>query len=218
MEINKLFRNVYAYMFMALMITFLTGYIVSENMGLARTIYSGLGLPIIVLSELAVVIFLSFRIEKIKPTTAKLLFFLYSILTGLTFGGIFLVYTMNSVILAFFITALMFLILSVVGYTTQKDLTKVGTILFVGLIAIIVVGLVNMFLQSTMLEMILSIGVIVIFSGLIIFDTQKIKNMYSLKSDTVNVDNIAIYGALQLYLDFINIFIEILKIFGKSRD
>ena len=209
---NDVLKKVFAWMGVGLVITFLTGYYVASNsqmlVGLSNLFI------FFIIAEFAVVIILSARITKLNPTTAKILFLLYSFLTGLTFSSIFIAYELTSVIYVFLITAVLFGILSFVGYTTKADLTKIGTYLFIGLLGMIISAIINLFIGGTMFGLILSCIGIVVFLGYTAYDVQKIK----LLMDSMDEDNLAIYGALQLYLDFINLFLDLLRLFGKGKD
>lgn len=209
---NDVLKKVFAWMGVGLVITFLTGYYVASNsqmlVGLSNLFI------FFIIAEFAVVIILSARITKLNPTTAKILFLLYSFLTGLTFSSIFIAYELTSVIYVFLITAVLFGILSFVGYATKADLTKIGTYLFIGLIGMIICTIFNLFIGGTVFSLIISCIGIVVFLGYTVYDVQKIK----LLMDSMDEDNLAIYGALQLYLDFINLFLDLLRLFGKGKD
>lgn len=148
-----------------------------------------------------------------KPTTAKVSFLLYSFVSGLTFASIFIYYAVSSIIYIFLAAAITFAIMALIGYTTKLDLTKIGSYLLFALIAAIIVSLVNIFLNNSMIYLIVSIVCVLIFIGITAYDVQKIKN---LENSGLPVENLAIYGALDLYLDFINLFIHLLSIFGRS--
>lgn len=215
MEIQNVFKKVYLWMFVGLLVSFGVGYFVSLNTNMLYNIFQTnmyIFLPII---EIVLVIVLSAGINKFNAMTAKILFLLYSFVTGLTFSVIFVAYSMSSILLVFGVTALVFLVLALLGYTTKVDLSKLGTILFVFLLGIVLVTLINIFLGNTMLDIILCIIGVGIFMGYIAYDTQKIK---LLASTMVDEDKVAIIGALELYLDFINLFLRLLQLFGKSND
>jgi len=146
--------------------------------------------------------------------TAKTLYVLYSILTGLTLSVIFIAFKMSSIIYVFGITAIMFALMAIFGRTTKIDLTKIGTILFMGLIGIIIASLINMFIGSETFDLIICIVGIIIFTIYIAYDVQKIKYI----AETLEKDKAVIICAFELYLDFINLFIKLLRLFGKSRD
>ena len=213
LEENRIFSKVFMWMFVGLAITFGVGYYVSLNVNMLYNIFTKF-YWFLIIAEIGVVIFLSARIHKLQPTTAKVLFCAYSFLTGLTFSSIFVVYKLTSIIYVFGITAVLFLILSMIGYYTKMDLTKLGTYLFMALLGVIICSIINIFVGSETFNFGLTILALIIFIVYIAYDIQKIKrNLYTLPED-----NLAIYGALQLYLDFINIFIRLLRLFGNSRD
>ena len=213
-ETNKLFSKVFMWMFIGLAITFGIGYYVSLNSNMLYNIFSKYYF-LFVIAELVVVIFLSARIRKIKPTTAKILFCAYSFLTGLTFSSIFVIYKLTSIIYVFGITALLFLVFALIGYFTKIDLSKIGVYLFMALIGVIICSIINMFVRSEGFDLGITIVCLLVFIAYIAYDMQVIKrNLYLIPEE----DNLAIYGALQLYLDFINIFLRLLRLFGNSRD
>jgi FtsH-binding integral membrane protein len=160
---------------------------------------------------------MSFGINRLSPATALALFFVYSGLLGLSLASIFLVYTGASITRVFFISAATFGAMSLYGYTTQRDLTGFGSFLFMGLIGIIIASLVNIFLHSSGLDWIISVLGVLIFTGLTAYDTQNIKEMYSPMDDGTVAGRKAVMGALRLYLDFINLFLMMLRLFGDRR-
>ncbi|HET8918557.1 MAG TPA: Bax inhibitor-1/YccA family protein [Xanthobacteraceae bacterium] len=172
---------------------------------------------ILVLAPLGLVFVLSFSINRLQPGTALMLFFVYAGLLGLSLASIFLVYTHASITRVFFISAATFGALSLYGYTTQRDLTGIGSFMFMGLIGIIIASLVNVFLHSTGLDWAISIIGVVVFAGLTAYDTQRIKEMYSPMDDGTVGGRKAVMGALSLYLDFINLFLMLLRLFGDRR-
>jgi FtsH-binding integral membrane protein len=174
---------------------------------------------VLFLAQLGVVWFLSARIYKLSFGVATLLFILYSILTGVVFSSLFFVYTLGSIANVFLITAGTFAAVSCFGYFTKSDLSKWGTYLFMGLIGLIIASLVNWFLKSAMLNWIASYVGVAIFVGLTAYDTQRIKEMIqenSMEGEEVT-NKIALMGALSLYLDFINLFLYLLRIFGRRK-
>ncbi|MGR7994132.1 MULTISPECIES: Bax inhibitor-1/YccA family protein [unclassified Xanthobacter] len=170
---------------------------------------------VVMLAPLAAVFFLSFRIERMSVSAAQLTFWLYAGLVGVSLATIFLVYTHESIVRVFFITAASFGALSLYGYTTQRDLSGMGSFLMMGLFGIIIASLVNIFLGSTMLQFIVSVVGVLVFAGLTAYDTQRIKEMYFAGDDTAVMGKKAIMGALALYLDFINLFMMLLQLFGN---
>lgn len=215
---NFMYR-VYGLMALALIVTGITAYYVAATPALIKGIY---GSPWIVLGlfifQFALVIILSLLLPKMNLATATLVFFLYAISLGLTLSVIFLVYTAASIYLSFFIAASMFAIMAIYGYITKADLTTLGNIAFMGLIGIIIAMLVNVFVKSSTFNYIISgIGVI-IFTVLTAYDSQKIKQIGAqLMADRQTMSKVAIFGALTLYLDFLNLFLFILQFTGQRR-
>ena len=214
-----LMRKVYVWMTLALALTGFTAYGVATSPGIITALYSNSVLLWgLVIAEFAIVFGVSAAINRLSLTTATLLFVLYSVINGALFSSIFLVYTMSSIASVFFITAGTFGVMALVGYTTKKDLSSMGKILFMALIGIIIATIVNIFLKSSGLEMIVSYLGVLIFVGLTAYDTQKIKNMLLMAPDASEASQkIALLGALNLYLDFINLFIYLLRIFGRRE-
>lgn len=210
---NKLISKSFLWMFIGLLVTFATGFIVSNSEVMLENVFGG-GYIVFVIVELILVIVLSARVMKMKPITAKICFLLYSFVSGLTFSSIFVVYNMESIMLVFLVSALIFGIMSLIGYSTNIDLTKIGTYFLFGLLAVIVVSIINIFLQSGTVAMIISIVCVILFIGITAYDVQKIK---ALQNSGLPEENLAIYGALDLYLDFINIFIHLLQLFGRDN-
>lgn len=212
---NKLMSKTFIWMFIGLMVTFITGYIVSVNENMIVSIFDSFLFYVLLILEIGLVIFFSARVHKMKPTTAKICFLLYSFVSGLTFSSIFIVFKVSSIMFVFLIAALVFAIFGAIGYFTKIDLSKLGTILLMGLIAIIICMIVNMFLNNTTFDLIISIIALLIFFGYVAYDIQKIKSLYETGLDN---DVVAIHGAFELYLDFINIFVHLLQIIGDAKD
>ena len=214
-----LMRKVYVWMTLALVITGVTAYGVATSPGLMMTIATNrLLFWGLILAEFGLVVAISAAINKLSLTTATLLFVLYSVINGATLSFIFAIYTMSSIASVFFITAGTFAVMAVIGYTTKKDLTSMGKILIMALIGIIIATVVNIFLKSTGLQMIVSYLGVLIFVGLTAYDSQKIKQMLLGAPDAgEGAQKIALLGALSLYLDFVNLFIYLLRIFGRRE-
>ncbi len=173
---------------------------------------------VVILAPLALVFFLSFRIQNMRPATAQLTFWIYAALVGVSLGSIFLIYTHTSIVRVFFITAASFGALSLWGYTTNRDLTGMGSFLIMGLFGIIIASLVNIFLVSSMMQWIISVVGVLVFAGLTAYDTQRLKNEYVYGAmDGEVMERSAIMGALSLYLDFLNLFTMLLSLLG-NRD
>jgi FtsH-binding integral membrane protein len=169
------------------------------------------------LAPLGVVLYMSAKINKMAASTAQTTFWVFASLMGISLSSIFLTYTGASITRVFFITSITFGAMSLYGYTTKRDLTKLGSFLMMGLIGIIVASVVNMFMRSTMMDFVISILGVLIFVGLTAYDTQKIKNMYVASDTGELMGKKAVMGALTLYLDFINLFIMLLRLFGQRR-
>ena len=173
---------------------------------------------LVVLAPLGLVFFLSARINAIQASTAQALFWVYSALMGVSLASIFVVYTGESIARVFFISAASFAGLSLYGYTTKRDLTGFGSFLMIGLIGIIIAGLVNIFLQSSGLQFAISVIGVLVFAGLTAYDTQSIKEIYFAGDDGAVATKKSVMGALRLYLDFLNLFLMLLQLFGNRRD
>ena len=184
---------------------------------LGQTLYNSGFAWVVMLAPLGVVLYMSFGIAKMSASKAQTVFWIFAALMGLSLSSIFAVYTETSITRVFFITAGTFGAMSIYGYTTKRDLTKFGSFLMMGLIGIIIASIVNMFMKSPMMYWIISILGVLIFVGLTAYDTQKIKNMYMAYDSGEVAAKKAIMGALTLYLDFINLFIMLLRLFGQRR-
>jgi len=182
-----------------------------------QAIFQGPLMWILLFAPLGLVFFLSFRIAHLQASTARLLFFAYAGLLGLSLASVFLVYTQASLARVFFITAASFGALSLWGYTTQRNLDGMGSFMMMGLFGIIIASLVNIFLKSTGLDWAISVLGVLIFAGLTAWDTQKIKEFFDPMDDGTIAGRKAVMGALQLYLDFINLFLMLLRLFGDRR-
>ena len=209
---SKFISGVYLWMFLGLLVSGLTAYLTSTSISMLRFISKNL-LIIIILEFIVVIAFSSLQRK------AKILFIVYSFISGLTLSSIFLVYTKGSLMMIFVSSAIMFALLALYGYTTNTNLDSLGKILIFGLLAIIITSIINIFINSSGLDITLSIVSVVLFLGLTAYDMQKLKSIYSYyQSDSNMLEKSAIYGALNLYLDFINIFLELLNLFGKRND
>jgi FtsH-binding integral membrane protein len=215
--LRQFLLSVYNYMGSGLVLTGLVAYGAAET-GLYTSLVQ---MPVlfwgVVLAPLALVFFLSFRIEKMSLGTAQASFWAYAALVGLSLAGLVLAYTGVSIARTFFITAATFLAMSLYGYTTRTDLSRFGSFLLMGLFGIIIAGLVNMFLASSALQFAISVIGVVVFVGLTAYDTQRIKNIYLESDDSVTAGKKTIMGALTLYLDFLNLFILLLQLTGNRR-
>ena len=214
-----LMRKVYVWMTLALAITGFTAYGVATSPGIMQAIYSN---PVLfwglIIAEFALVFGVSAAINRLSLTFATLMFVLYSVINGALLSYIFILYTTSSISTVFFITAGTFATMAIIGYTTKTDLSSWGKILLMALIGLIIATIVNVFIKSTMFNLILSYVGVLIFVGLTAYDSQKIKQMLLQTPDaSEGAQKIALLGALTLYLDFINLFIYLLRIFGKRE-
>ncbi len=215
-----LMRKVYVWMTLALVLTGITAYGVASSPSLMMTIFQTPAIMWgLIIAELAIVIAISAAINRLSLTTATLLFVLYSVLNGATLSLIFAVYTMSSIANVFFITAGTFGVMAAYGYFTKRDLSSWGKLLLMALIGLIIATLVNVFLvKSSGFDLILSYAGVLIFVGLTAYDTQKIKQMLAMQTDMgEGAQKVALLGALSLYLDFINLFLYLLRIFGRRE-
>ena len=225
---NTFVANVFMWMFAALGITALTAYLFGTTPDLMMSMFSvradgsaSLNLLgwIVMLAPLIIVFVMSFGMEKMKASTMIILYLVYSVLMGMSLGFIFLAYTGASIAKTFVITAGMFGLMAFLGYTTKTDLTKMGSILLMGLFGIIIATVVNMFMHSESLDYIISIIGVIIFTGLTAYDVQKIKEIGIMGMDNnETMTKISIQAALSLYLDFINLFLYLLRFFGRSKN
>ena len=215
-----LMRKVYTWMTLALVLTGLTAYGVATSPGIMMALYSNSALMWgLVIAEFALVIGISAAINRLSLSTATLMFVAYSVINGAMLSSIFMIYTAASIASVFFITAATFAVMALIGYTSKTDLTSVGKLLFMALIGLVIATIVNMFIGSSTLTMICSYVGVLIFVGLTAYDSQKIKNMLMQAPDAgESSQKLALLGALTLYLDFINLFIYLLRIFGDRRD
>ena len=182
-----------------------------------QAIFSGPMVIVLLLATLGLVFFISFRIQRLQFATALALFMIYSALLGVMLSSIFLTYTGASITRVFFISAASFGALSLYGYTTQRDLSAMGSFLIMGLFGIIIASLVNIFLKSSGLDWAISVIGVGVFAGLTAYDTQRIKEMYNSMDDDGTLGRKAVMGALSLYLDFINLFMMLLRLVGDRR-
>ena len=214
-KMNKVFSKMFLWMFLGLMVTFGVAYFLSQNDTMMYNLFSGKKYLIVWIAEIVVVLVLSLRIHKLSLMSARILFILYSLLTGLTVSTIFIVYSISSIIYVFLITSILFLIFGLIGYFTKIDLSRFGTILAMALLGGIICTIINIFIKSETFDFATTLFMIVVFLGYIAYDINKVKNNFRNIEDE---DKLAIYGALELYLDFINLFLRLLRLFGKSND
>ncbi|MEQ4923781.1 Bax inhibitor-1/YccA family protein [Proteus hauseri] len=218
--VQTFMAQVYGWMTVGLLLTaFVALYVASSETLLSMIFSSNIVFFGLIIAQLGLVFVLSGMVHKMSGAVATTLFMLYSALTGVTISSVLIVYTASSVASTFFICAAMFGALSVYGYTTKRSLTGMGSFLFMGLIGILLASLVNFWLKSPMMHMIISYAGVLIFAGLTAYDTQKLKDMGSEinQEDKENMRRYSIMGALTLYLDFINLFLMLLRILGDRR-
>lgn len=209
--------RVYNYMAGGLALTGVVAYVAAAS-GFYMSIAGSPVFWVVVLAPLGLVMLLSFRIQSMSLGAAQLTFWAYAALMGLSLAGIFLIYTQTSIARVFFITAATFAAMSLYGYTTRSDLSRFGSFLFMGLIGIIIAGVVNMFIGSAGLQLLISLVGVIVFVGLTAWDTQAIKEMYWEGDGELVAGKKAIMGALRLYLDFINLFMLLMQLLGNRRD
>ena len=213
-ENNEVYPKMFTWLFIGLLITFVSGYSLSMNGPLMYNILSIGVLPIAII-EIVIAVLLGIRLQKMNPITTKILYIVYCILTGITFSVIFVAFKVSSLISLFIITAVIFALIALYGYTTKKDLTKLGTIIFIGLLGLIIGELINAFIfKNATMDLGLTIIGVIIFVGYIAYDVNKVKELLPF----IGEEKAAVYGAFQLYLDFINLFIRLLELFGKRND
>jgi len=227
-QVKNFMANVFAYMFMALGISALFAYLFAANPELRQYLINdtNTGLNplgyIVMFAPIGFVLLMSFGFSRLSAPVLILLFVIYSALTGISFGFILLRYTSGTVLACFLSSAAMFGIMAFMGYTTKQDLTKFGRILFMGLIGIIVASIINLFMGSSSLDYLISFLGVMIFTGLTAYDVQKLKNIGAgiqyADVPASDVKKISILGALNLYLDFINLFLFLLRLFGGRRN
>lgn len=213
--------KVFGWMFVGLILTAFVAFMTASNIPLMKAVINPVSYILLTLVELGLVIFLSARIEKLSVSTATGLFLLYSAVNGLTLSAIFLAFHLGVIFQAFLVAAVVFGVMAVYGYVTKTDLTYVGNLFVMGVIGILIASLINMFFRSSTLGIIISYIGLFLFLGLTAYDTQKIKSFYAMGAGDYSADFMkkgAIISALALYLDFINIFLFLLSLFGGSED
>lgn len=216
---NTFLSRVYGWMTLALVISGVTAFLAATNETIIRlTIGNGFGFLILAVAELALVWWLTASIHKISSGAAFFAFILYSVLNGVTLSSVFLVYKIESIFMVFFISAGMFAAMAVYGTVTKSSLSSFGKYFAMALVGIIIASLVNFLLRSPMLDWFLSIITVVLFTGLTAYDAQKMLAVSNNASDDEVFKKASVIGALELYLDFINIFLAMLRLFGRRRD
>ena len=214
-EVNDAMLRVYNYMFLAIVISGLVSYFVGTSPDLLQFFFTGWIKWVVMFAPLAAVIGIGFALAANPPKELALLMLGgFSAVMGLSFAVIFAVFTMGSIVMAFMGAAVLFGTMSLYGYFTRRDLTSIGQFLFIGLIAIVIASIINIFIGSSVMTMVISAIAVIVFTGLTAYDTQKIREMVSEETS----GSVEVMGALTLYLDFINIFLSLLQLFGGKKD
>lgn len=217
--LRKYMLKVFSHMSLGLAVTALAAYFISTSPTFMQAIFSSPGLMWgLLFAELGVVIYLSARIDKMSVQTSQMCFYSYALLSGISLAPVFLIYTGESITTTFFVTSATFLSMVIYGYTTDKDLTNMGSFLIMGLFGLIIATLVNFFLKNSALHFVTSVIGVVIFTGLVAWDTQIIKSLYFEGESQEASEKKSIMGALRLYLDFINMFLYLLRFLGNRRN
>ncbi len=217
---SSLMRSVYVWMTLALVITGLTAMYVAKSMTLIQLMMeNSLFFWGLLLAEVGVVVYLTARIHRMAFSTATVLFILYSLLNGITLSVLFLVYTLSSIATTFFVTAGTFGAMALFGYVTRRDLSRIGSLCIMGVIGLIIASVVNFFLHNSVVDLVISCAGVLVFVGLTAYDAQKIKRLLTAEGMEVNetTQKIALLGAMTLYLDFINLFIYLLRLLGDRK-
>lgn len=217
--LNAYIAKVFGTMFLGLLVTAIAAIFTATNKTMMEVIFGSNLFFVFIIAELGLVIALSAGIAKMSYAVTQLMFYLYAVVNGITLASIFHVYELGTIGLAFFTAAISFGVMAVYGAVTKKDLTRIGSFLLMGLIGIIVASIINIFVRSSQFDLLISFAAVAIFVGLVAFDTQKIKSYYYMSSGDYQMRRkIAIMGSLSLYLDFINIFLYLLRIFASKKD
>ena len=213
---SKLMSKTFIWMFIGLLVTFVTGYGVASNETMIINIYKNSIYIVLCIVELILVIFLSAKVHSMSKNMARICFIIYSFVTGLSLSSIFVIYSLSSILYVFLIAAVVFLVFGLIGYFTKMDLKKIGTYLMMILLGVIICFLVNLFLNYEQFDFVLTLVSLVVFMGFTAYDVQKIKRLA--ENSDIPEDNLSIVGALNLYLDYINLFLDLLTLIGKSKD
>ena len=214
-EINSAMGRVYGHMALAVITSMIVSFFVGSSAALMAFFFTGVMKWIVIFAPLVAILAVSFAVDKFSTTALTVFLHGFAALMGLSFATIFVVYNMGSIVSAFMGAAILFAVMSGYGYFTKRDLTGLGSLLFVGLIAIIIASVINIFIGSTVFQMVISAIGVIVFLGLTAYDTQKIREIVSVGGDTGKEE---VMGALSLYLDFINLFLMLLQLFGGKKD
>ena len=213
--INEAMGRVYGHMSLAVVISMLVSFFVGSSPELVRFFFTGLTKWIVIFAPLVCILAMTFASERFSKTGLQLFLYAFSALMGLSFATIFAIYTASSIFTAFMGAAVLFGTMSIYGYFTKKDLSSIGSFMFIGLIAIVIASIINIFIGSSVMQMVISAIAIVVFLGLTAYDTQNIRQIVSQDNDTGREE---VMGALSLYLNFINLFLNLLQLFGGRKD
>jgi hypothetical protein len=213
--INEAMGRVYGHMSLAVVISMLVSFFVGSSPELVRFFFTGLTKWIVIFAPLVCILAMTFASERFSKTGLQLFLYAFSALMGLSFATIFAIYTASSIFTAFMGAAVLFGTMSIYGYFTKKDLSGIGSFMFIGLIAIVIASIINIFIGSSVMQMVISAIAIVVFLGLTAYDTQNIREIVSQDNDTGREE---VMGALSLYLNFINLFLNLLQLFGGRKD
>jgi FtsH-binding integral membrane protein len=214
-EINSAMGRVYGHMALAVITSMIVSFFVGTSPELLAFFFTGVMKWIVIFAPLVAILAVSFAIDKFSTSSLTVFLHGFAALMGLSFATIFAIYNMGSIVSAFMGAAILFAVMSGYGYFTKRDLTGLGSLLFVGLIAIIIASVINIFIGSTVFQMVISAIGVIVFLGLTAYDTQKIREIVSVGGDTGKEE---VMGALSLYLDFINLFLMLLQLFGGKKD
>ena len=214
-EVNSAMGRVYAHMSVAVLVSMIVSYFVGTSPELLAFFFTGVTKWIVIFAPLVAILAFAFASENFNKSQLQLFLHGFAALMGLSFATIFAVFTMGSIVSAFMSAAVLFAVMSGYGYFTKQSLDSLGKFMFVGLIAIVIASIINIFIGSTVMQMVISALAIIIFLGLTAYDTQKIREVVSMGGDTGREE---VIGALTLYMDFINLFINLLQLFGGRKD
>jgi uncharacterized protein len=214
-EVNSAMGRVYGHMALAVITSMIVSFFVGNSAALIEFFFTGIMKWVVIFAPLVAILAVSFNMERMSKSTLQLFLHVFAALMGLSFATIFVVYNMGSIVSAFMGAAVLFATMSGYGYFTKRSLDSWGSFLFVGLIAIIIASVINIFIGSTVMAMVISAIGVIVFLGLTAYDTQKIREMVSVGGDTGKQE---VIGALSLYLDFINLFLMLLQLFGGRKD
>ena len=213
--VNSAMSRVYAHMGLAVVTSMIVSFFVGNNAALMSFFFTGAMKWIVIFAPLVAILAVSFAMDKLSKSALTVFLHGFAALMGLSFATIFVVYNMGSIVSAFMAAAVLFAVMSFYGYFTKKNLDSIGQFMFIGLIAIIIASVINIFIGSTVMQMVISAIAVVVFLGLTAYDTQKIREIVSVSGDTGKEE---VMGALSLYLDFINLFLSLLQLFGGRKD